>query len=318
MAIQDLRQDLRKLGGLRKIVQSAVRGLGRVSGRAEHSAPTDVPAIGLALGGGFARGIVHVGILKVLEEENIPVRFIAGTSVGALIGAAYCSGVTVSELEEIASHVRFRDLARWTLSRYGFATNLRMVSFLNRILKVKTFEELRTPLAITATDFATGEGVVFRSGPLADAVRASCAYPGVFLPVTVNGRLLVDGMLAHSLPSQPVRDMGADRVIAVNLKSTWDSTEGPRHIFDVIGQCFSIAQNMNCAASRDCADLVIEPDVTGFRYDAFEQSAALVKIGEASARAALPEIRKWIEQPAPHKSSRRSIFSPATNPVSPE
>lgn len=319
MAIQDLRQDLKKLGGLRKIVQSAVRGLGRgLSGRTDHAAPADTPAIGLALGGGFARGIVHVGILKVLEEENIPVRFIAGTSVGALIGAAYCSGVTSAELEQIASRVRFRDLARWTLSRYGFATNQRMVSFLNRILKVKTFEELRIPLAITATDFATGEGVVFRSGTLADAVRASCAYPGVFLPVSVNGRLLVDGMLAHSLPSQPVRDMGADRVIAVNLKSTWNSTEGPRHIFDVIGQCFAIAQNMNSAAARDCADLVIEPDVTGFRYDAFEQSAELVKIGEASARAALPEIRKWIEQPVPQKSSRRTTFSPAADLASPE
>ena len=319
MAIHDLRQDLRKIGGLRKIVQSAVRGLGRgISGHADQPAPLKVPAIGLALGGGFARGIVHVGVLKVLEEENIPVRFIAGTSVGALVGAAYCSGVTPAELEQIASRVRFRDLARWTLSRYGFATNLRMTSFLNRILKVKTFEELRLPLAITATDFATGEGVVFRSGPLADAVRASCAYPGVFLPVTINGRLLVDGMLAHSLPSQPVRDMGADRVIAVNLKSTWNSAEGPRHIFDVIGQCFAIAQNMNCTASRDCADLVIEPDVTGFRYDAFEQSAALVKIGEASARAALPEIRKWIAQSIEQRASRRAFLAPVPNAATPE
>ncbi len=96
-----------------------------------------------------------------------------------------------------------------------------MINFLNRFLKVKTFEELRIPLAITATDFASGEGVVFRTGPLADPVRASCAYPGVFLPVSINGRLLVDGMLAHSLPTKPLRDMGADRVIAVSLKSNW-------------------------------------------------------------------------------------------------
>jgi len=280
--------------GLRKIVES-VRGFGRgISGRVDIPVSARVPSIGLALGGGFARGIVHVGILKVLETENIPVRYIAGTSVGALIGAAYCSGVTPDELEQIASRVRFRDLARWTLSRYGFATNLRMIGFLDRILKVKTFEELRIPLAITATDFNTGEGVVFRSGPLAEAVRASCAYPGVFLPVSVNGRLLVDGMLAHSLPSQPARDMGAERVIAVNLKSSWGTAEGPRHIFDVIGQCFSIAQNMNCVASRQCADLVIEPDVTGYRYDDFEHSADLVRIGEAAARAALPDLQKWI------------------------
>src|ERR1051326_8714773 len=263
--------------GLRKIVES-VRDLGRgITGRpaqaASSPAPVELPSLGLALGGGFARGIVHVGVLKVLEQENIPIRFIAGTSVGALIGAAYCSGVSPAELEGIASKVRFRDLARWTLSRYGFATNLRMNGFLNRILKVKTFEQLNVPLAITATDFVTGEGVVFRSGPLAEAVRASCAYPGVFLPVTVKGRLLVDGMLAHSLPTQPARDMGAERVIAVNLKTSWGTADGPRHIFDVIGQCFSIAQKMNCASSRSCADLVIEPDVTTYRYDDFEHSA---------------------------------------------
>jgi NTE family protein len=303
--------------GLRKIVES-VRGFGRgISGRPDISAPAKIPSIGLALGGGFARGIVHVGVLKVLEAENIPVRYVAGTSVGALIGAAYCSGVSPDELEQIASRVRFRDLARWTLSRYGFATNLRMIGFLDRILKVKTFEELRIPLAITATDFNTGEGVVFRSGPLAEAVRASCAYPGVFLPVNVNGRLLVDGMLAHSLPSQPVREMGADRVIAVNLKSSWGTPEGPRHIFDVIGQCFSIAQNMNCVASRQCADLVIEPDVTGYRYDDFEHSADLVRIGESAARAALPELRKWTE-PAKEKLPIRDAIAAATfDPATP-
>src|SRR6266496_3868053 len=301
------------INGLQKIVRS-VRAFGRgLSGASAPAVPARIPSIGLALGGGFARGIVHVGILKVLEEEGIPVRFIAGTSVGALIGAAYCSGVSVDELEEIASRVRFKDLARWTLSRYGFATNHRMSGFLNKTLKVKTFEELRIPLAVTATDFASGEGVVFRSGPLVDPVRASCAYPGVFLPVTINGRMLVDGMLAHSLPTKPVRDMGADRVLAVSLRSRWANEDGPRHIFDVIGQCFSIAQDMNCAHARLCADLVLEPDVTGYRYDDFEQSPELVRIGEEATRKALPEIRKWMETPAQIKTalSTPPLVSPA-------
>jgi NTE family protein len=307
--------------GLKKIVRS-VRAFGRdISGVPTPLVPPSVASIGLALGGGFARGIVHVGVLKVLEEEKIPVGFVAGTSVGALIGAAYCSGVSPAELEAVATRVRFRDLARWTLSRYGFATNLRMLNFLNNLLKVKTFEELRIPLAVTATDFMTGEGVVFRSGPLADPVRASCAYPGVFLPVTVNGRLLVDGMLAHSLPTKPVREMGADRVLAVSLKSNW-SSGGPKHIFEVIGQCFAIAQNLNCAEARSCADLIIEPDVTGYRYDDFERSAELVALGETTTRAALPEIRKWL-QPASepismgskHVRSKASLASPALNPA---
>jgi NTE family protein len=284
--------------GLRKIVRS-VREFGReIAGVPVPATPATIPVpkIGLALGGGFARGIAHIGVLKALEEENIPVSFVAGTSVGALIGAAYCSGVGPAELEQIATRVRFRDLARWTLSRYGFATNLRMINFLNKVLKVKTFEELKTPLAITATDFASGEGVVFRSGPLADPVRASCAYPGVFLPVTVNGRLLVDGMLAHALPTQPLLDMGADRVIAVSLKSNWATdAERPKHIFDVIGQCLAIAQNMNSEQARKSADLIIEPDVTGYRYDDFEHSADLVLLGECRAHAAVPEIRRWLE-----------------------
>ncbi|HJT70572.1 MAG TPA: patatin-like phospholipase family protein [Terriglobales bacterium] len=304
--------------GLQKIVRS-VRAFGRsISGNTVPAAIAPAPAIGLALGGGFARGIVHVGVLKVLEEEGIPVSCVAGTSVGALIGAAYCSGVSPAELVQIAARVRFKDLARWTVSRLGFATNLRMITFLNKILKVHTFEELELPLAVTATDFASGEGVVFRSGPLNDAVRASCAYPGVFLPVKVNGRLLVDGMLAHSLPTRPVRDMGADRVLAVSLRSRWASTDGPRHIFDVIGQCFSIAQDMNCANARECADLVIEPDVTGFRYDAFEQSAELVALGEAATRAALPEIRKWFEAEKTKHPVPAAALNPALEPISPK
>src|SRR6201988_3645022 len=200
-------------------VQAFGRELSRLSAPPETGPGT--PGIGIALGGGFARGIAHVGVLKVLEEEKILIDFIAGTSVGALIGAAYCSGVTSAELEVIARRVRFKTFARWTLSRHGFATNQRMIGFLQSILKVKSFEELRIPLAVTATDLSTGEGVVFHSGPLVEPVRASCAYPGMFLPVNIRGRWLVDGILAHAVPTHPLRDMGADRVLAVHLKGCW-------------------------------------------------------------------------------------------------
>ena len=160
---------MKRLDKIIRSVQAFGRGLsGQPSG--PGSRPPSV-GIGLALGGGFARGIAHVGVLKVLEEENIPVSYIAGTSVGALIGAAYCSGISAAELEQVAARVRFKHIASWTLSRYGFASNQRMIGFLNHLLKVKTFEELRIPLAVTATDFSTGEGVLFplrparRSGP---------------------------------------------------------------------------------------------------------------------------------------------------------
>ena len=301
---------------LGKIIRS-VQAFGRELSRRPEEVPPPEIGLGLALGGGFARGIAHVGVLKVLEEENIPIRYIAGTSVGALIGAAYCSGLSPEELEQVATRVRFKHFASWTLSRYGFASNQRMIGFLNSILKVKTFEELRIPLAVTATDFSSGEGVLFHSGPLVDPVRASCAYPGMFLPVKIRGRQLIDGMLSYTVPTAPLRQMGADRVLAVHLKGRWTTGEGPRHLFDVIGQCFSIAQEMNCHVWKQAADLVIEPDVNGFKYDAFEHSAALVRAGEEVTRAAIPEIRKWL-QAEPARATRSlnpAVVNPATMPA---
>jgi len=305
---------VKSLGKIIRSVQAFGRGLsGHPADLGSRSASV---GIGLALGGGFARGIAHVGVLKVLEEENIPIRYIAGTSVGALIGAAYCSGISAADLEQVAARVRFKHIASWTLSRYGFASNQRMIGFLNQLLKVKTFEELRIPLAVTATDFSTGEGVVFHSGPLIDPVRASCAYPGMFLPVKIRGRLLIDGMLSHTVPTRPVRQMGADRVLAVHLRGNWTDGDGPRHLFDVIGQCFAIAQEMNSSQWKQAADLVIEPDVNGYKYDAFEHSAALVRAGEIATRAALPEIRKWLQTEAQRqKTTTRATTQPTPVPA---
>src|SRR5882724_2470093 len=276
-----------------------------------------MPAIGIALGGGFARGIAHIGVLKVLEEEGIPIRMIAGTSVGALIGAAYCSGLTIAELEDVAHRVSLTTFARWTLSRCGFATTDRMVTFLTRTLKVKTFEELRIPLGVTATDFNTGEAVVFHSGSISDPVRASCAYPGMFLPVNIRGRWLVDGMLSHPVPSRPVREMGAERVLAVHLKGQWSKDGAPRHLFDVIGQSFAIAQDKMSHLWRGAADVVVEPDVAGFAYDDFKRAGELIRSGEVAMRKALPEVRQWLEMPAetliPAKS--RPVAAPAPMPA---
>ena len=279
------------------------------------------PSIGLALGGGFARGLAHVGVIKVLEENGIPIDFIAGTSVGSVIGAAYCSGVGPKELEEIAHLVRFKDFARWTLSRLGFASNDRMAQFLEKSLKVKTFEDLRIPLAVTATDFATGDAVVFRSGRLVDAVRASCAYPGMFLPVEIDGRLYVDGMLAHAVPCVPLKESGADRVIAVYLSANWVNLSGPRHFFDVIGQCFSIAQQRMCELWQPAADLILQPDIREFSYDAFDQATKLIAAGENAAREALPVLKNWIGAVATEtkaevlSGTKKPALAPATAPI---
>jgi NTE family protein len=255
----------------------------------------DVPKpcrIGLALGGGFARGLAHVGVLKALEEAGIVPDFIAGTSVGAVIGAAYCSGVSAKELEEIAAIVRFKHFARYTISRFGLCTNDRMTGFLHRILKVKTFEELRIPLAVTATDFVTGQPIVFTSGKLIDPVRASCAYPGVFLPVNVEGKLMVDGLLGHAVPAQPLKQMGADRVAAIFFSAHW-VRKNPRHVLEVIGQCFSIAQsNMSCLWQQH-ADLLVEPDVSAYSFDDFQKALGIVNVGYEAGLKALPTFRAW-------------------------
>jgi NTE family protein len=286
---------MKSLGKVIRSVQAFGRELSRKSNAGEVKR---MPAIGVALGGGFARGIAHIGVLKVLEEEGIPVRMVAGTSVGALIGAAYCSGLTIKELEELAHRVRFTTFARWTLSRYGFASNDRMVSFLARTLKVRTFEELRIPLGVTATDFNTGKGAVFSSGSIIEPVRASCAYPGMFLPVEIRGSWLMDGMLSYPVPSVPLREMGAERVLAVHLKGQWSKTTAPRHYFDVIGQSFAIAQDMMSSTWRPAADVVIEPDVAGFDYDDFKRADELIHVGAQAMRRALPQVRKWLEAPA--------------------
>jgi NTE family protein len=283
---------VKSLGRIIRTVQAFGRELSRKPADQEKQ-----PTIGVALGGGFARGIAHIGVLKVLEEEGIPVRIVAGTSVGALIGATYCSGVGIEELERIAHSVRFTTFARWTVSRYGFASNDRMVAFLTRTLKVKTFEEMRIPLAVTATDFNSGEGVVFHSGSIIDPVRASCAYPGMFLPVNIRGHWLVDGMLSHPVPTRPLREMGADRVLAVHLKGQWSKAGAPRHLFDVIGQSFAIAQDVMRHVWQDAADIVVEPDVAGFSYDDFKRAPELMQAGEMAMRQALPLVRKWLETP---------------------
>ncbi len=271
--------------------------------------------LGVALGGGFARGLVHIGVLKALEDAAIPVDFVAGTSVGAIIGACYCAGVSAEELKEIARATRFKHFARWTLSRYGLCSNDRMTAYCARILKVTTFEELKIPLAVAATDFHTGESVIFSKGPLVAPIRASCAYPGMFLPVEIEGRRYVDGMLAYAVPTTPLRQMGADRVLGVYLSAHWTQKQ-PRHLFEVIGQCFSIAQDKMSEFWKKDADRLLEPNVSGYSYNCFERAPELIELGENAARALVPELRALLNIAAPAQTFA-SVLPQVTSPASP-
>jgi NTE family protein len=286
-------------------VQAFGRELKRQTRNETGAEPPRRPRIGVALGGGFARGLAHIGVLKVFEEEQIPIDFLAGTSVGSVIGASYASGISAKELGEVASLVRFKDFSRWTFSRFGLFSNDKMAAFLNRVLRCRTFEELKIPLAVAATDIITGEPAVFTQGELVTPVRASCAYPGMFQPVNINGRLLVDGLLAHAVPAVPLREMGAERVVSVYLAARWVKPRGPRHVFDIIGQCFSIAQDKMGGHWKSASDVVVEPDIGDFGYDDFARAAEMVRAGEIAARAVLPQIRAWLPP----------IAQPATSPV---
>jgi NTE family protein len=248
------------------------------------------PRVGLALAGGFARGIAHVGVLRALQNGGIPIDVVAGTSVGALIGACYCAGVALDEMQRIACATSFADFGRWTPSWLGLATNQRMEKYLTRFTPAKTFEELTTPFAIAATDINAGIAVYYTRGLLGPPLRGSCAYPGLFVPIQFEDRTLVDGFLTAPVPVEGALLLGADIVIAVYLEA--GNLEIPRTAADVISRSFTIIQRHADLAWRQQADVIIEPDVKPFVWDDFTRSNDLVAVGEAAALAALPQIRE--------------------------
>jgi NTE family protein len=251
---------------------------------------TRLPRLGLALGGGFARGVAHTGVLRVLEQEGIPIHCIAGTSVGGLIAAAYASGAPVEAIKQRACTTTFRDFARWHLSRYGLASNDRLERYLYEFCGKRRIEELKTPLAISATDLMTGEPVYFTTGETGRALRASCAYPGLFEPVEIGGRVLVDGFVSAPVPVDAARELGAEIIIAVYL-GMGVQKEKPRHMGEILWRAFSIMQNNSLCNLPERCDVLIQPEVSPFAWDDFRSGEELAAAGEAATRAALPEIR---------------------------
>ena len=252
------------------------------------------PRIGLALAGGFARGIAHIGVLRVFREAGIPIDMVAGTSVGALIGASYCAGASLEAMEEIASETKFADFGRWTPSWIGLATNQRMELFLTRFTPITKFEDLKTPLAIAATDINAGLPVYYyQKGPIGPPLRASCAYPGLFVPIQYDGRTLVDGFLTALVPYEGLLLMGAEVVIAVYLEPGMNGE--PRTFTDVLSRSFTIIQRHADLEWRQYVDVTIEPDVTPFVWDDFTKTPEMVRAGEEAAMKMLPEIRAAIE-----------------------
>lgn len=260
----------------------------------EPSSSTGLPAIGLALGGGFARGFAHLGVLKLLEDNHIPIACIAGTSAGSIVGAAYASGTPIAEIIASCRTIRFRDVCRWRVSRLGLASNERLGEMIERICGVRTFEELRIPLATVATDLATGEAVVFTHGRLTDAVRASCAFPGLFEPLELGTRCLADGGLVAPVPTEATRQLGARFVLGVSVSIQDDSRCPPSNIFQVVSRAVAAAQKHQLEVWEHAADLVLRPAVQSLAWDDFERADEAIDAGINSARQALPRIRKYL------------------------
>ncbi len=252
------------------------------------------PRVGLALGGGFARGLSHVGVLKVLERENIPLHCITGVSAGAIVAAAYASGRTPEEIGAAGAKMRFSDVARWSFSFLGLAASERMTPVLQKLLRQMQFEDMRIPLGVVATDIRTGKPIAFRDhGDVALAIRASCSYPGLFRPLELNGRMFIDGAMSVEVPTLLARMMGATRVVAVHLPHQ-DETFEPHNFLHVIHRSFQIMMAHNVENWRRHTDIVITPDVGAITWDGFENAQRMIEAGEAAAEKALPEIRRWL------------------------
>lgn len=257
-------------------------------------APAQRPGIGLALGGGFARGFAHLGVLKVLEQNHIPVSHIAGTSVGSIVGAAYASGAPLARILAVSRTIRFRDFARWSVSRLGLASNHRLGDLIERVFDSKNFEDMKIPLAVVATDLASGDPVVFRQGSLVEPIRASCAYPGLFEPIQIGTRCLADGGLVAPVPTQAALQLGAKIVLGVSLGTQDGSRTAPKNIFQVVARAVSAAQKNQTDTGERHADLVIRPDVQAMAWDDFSRVNEAIEAGEAAAQAAVPRIEKML------------------------
>ncbi|MBZ5621397.1 MAG: patatin-like phospholipase family protein [Acidobacteriia bacterium] len=279
--------------------------------KANH--PAAPPRIGLALGGGFARGIAHAGVLEVFQRYQIPIHSIAGVSAGSIVAAAYASGASPAEISRAGCAMRLGDVASWSLGRMGLVVSERMKRFLERLMKRYRFEEMQIRLGVLATDLCTGESVCFRdSGDVFLPIRASCSYPGLFQPVRHDGRLLVDGAMSMEIPALLARQLGATHVISVHLPAQ-GGERPPSNVFQVVNRCFQILQTRTEESWRAASDLVITPDVRAIEWDGFGCGPELLKAGEAAALSAIPKVQGWLENPELVRGSLTAL--PGTIPA---
>jgi NTE family protein len=263
--------------------------------KAEPS-PKPLPKVALVLGGGAAKGFAHVGVIRVLEKEKIPIDMIVATSVGALVGAIYASERDSFQLEWLTYQVTKEDIFDFSIlySKLGPVQGEKLEEFLKTKLKVKKLEDLGLPLYPVATDLMTGETVSLERGSISRAVRASSAIPGIFVPVQFAGRTLIDGGVTNNLPVEIARQKGADVVIAVNLSKDVKNVQIDS-VIDIILQSIDIMGKELLKYKRLGAEILIEPQVGDVGMLDFSQKKKCIEEGMKAAQTALPQIRQKIE-----------------------
>ncbi len=281
------------------------------------------PKVGLALSGGGAKGLAHIGVLKVLEEAGLPVDCISGTSMGSIIGGLYAAGYSAGELEELVTALDWNELLtdntgrrflsmqekQWS-ERYlvsfpirqkhielpsGLIAGQNISKLLSRLTwpvhHLTDFRQLPTPFVCVATNLETGEAQILENGFLPEALRASMAIPTVFTPIRVQDKLLIDGGLMRNFPVEDVKRLGAQIVIGVDVGAKLQSADSLRTLFDVIGQSFSFLEASSNKAQEAQCDLLIRPNIRGLGALSFNQARLAIQRGEAAARARLPQLR---------------------------
>jgi NTE family protein len=279
-----------------RLVSAVLRGYAPLENDALVANQSARPGVAVALGGGFARGFAHLGVLQVFEENHIAISHIAGTSVGSILGAAYASGAPLAQIMATCRTLKFRDIARWHVSRLGLASNHRLADLIERVFVSQTFEKLRIPMAVVATNLNSGEAVVFTEGNMIDPIRASCAFPGIFEPVEIGTRWLVDGGLIAPVPTQAARNMGAKYVVGVSVGMPEGDRGKPTNIFQVVSRAVAAAQKNQLEIWERHADLIIRPDVHSLAWDDFHRADEAIEAGKIAAKIALPRILKLLAE----------------------
>ncbi len=256
---------------------------------------TQRPTVGLALGGGLARGIAHIGVLKELNREGIPVDYIAGTSMGSVIAALYASGLKLTMIEQLARRIKRRTWVDPTIPKMGLIAGDRLEELMSVLTGRRAFADMNIPLAVTVVEIVKGELVIIREGSVARAVRASCAIPGIFSPVESGEQVFVDGGVLGLVPIDAVKKMGANIVVAVDVTASVE--EYPlENIFDVLSRTIEIMSREITNYQINSADIVIRPDMKGISPSHFDAAEDAVKKGEDAMKLEMLRLKSLINK----------------------